>query len=175
MRHKVAVVAALIVLVLVNWSIAGKERQLKEGKVVFLALAPVDPRSLMQGDYMALNFQLANEVYRALPKDTGKLWRRDLAADDGYVVVSLDEKGIANYKRLDDGSPLQRNEVVLRYRVRNGVLKFATNAFFFQEGHGKYYQAARFGKFRVADNGEMLLTHMLDKDLKQLGPESSQP
>ena len=62
MRNKVAIIAGLIVLILVNWSIAGKERHLKEGRIVYLELAPVDPRSLMQGDYMALNFKLANEL-----------------------------------------------------------------------------------------------------------------
>jgi uncharacterized membrane-anchored protein len=63
-----ALVALLIILGLVNWSIAGKEKALTEGKIVYLELAPVDPRSLMQGDYMALHFHLADEVYDTLPK-----------------------------------------------------------------------------------------------------------
>jgi uncharacterized membrane-anchored protein len=67
MYRKVALVSLVVILALVNWSIFGKEKQLAEGKIVYLDLAPVDPRSLMQGDYMALRFQLANEVYSALP------------------------------------------------------------------------------------------------------------
>ncbi|MFX7329222.1 GDYXXLXY domain-containing protein, partial [Acinetobacter baumannii] len=35
---------------------AQKEMLLKEGQLVLLPLAPVDPRSLMQGDYMALRY-----------------------------------------------------------------------------------------------------------------------
>ena len=169
MRNKLALIAGLIILLLVNWSIIGKERHLKEGRVVYLQLAPVDPRSLMQGDYMALNYMLANAVYTALPKNTDKGWRRDIDAGDGRVVVSLDEKSIASFKRLASDMSLAKNEVMLRYRVRGGRLKFATNAFFFEEGKGAVYEPARYGQFRVASNGELLLTGLYDKELRRLG------
>jgi uncharacterized membrane-anchored protein len=172
---KIALFALAIILGLVNWSIATKEKQLAEGKTVYLELAPVDPRSLMQGDYMALRFCLANEVYDALPKaKNNQLWHHDVSAPDGYVVVSLDERSIGSFKRLYKGQALAADEVLMRYRVRNGAVKFATNAFFFQEGQGKYYQPARYGQFRVDDKGELLLVAMFDKDLNKLGPKNSQ-
>ena len=162
----------LIILGIVNWSIAGKEEHLAEGKIVYLALAPVDPRSLMQGDYMALNFGLATAVYDALPKEpTRQRWRHDVAASDGFVVVTLDERSIGSFKALYTDQALSKDERLMRYRVRNGAVQFATNAFFFQEGHGKYYELARFGQFRLDDQGELLLTAMYDQDLKQLGPK----
>ena len=68
MHKKIAIGSLIIILALVNWTIAGKEKHLAEGKTVYLELAPVDPRSLMQGDHMALRFSLANEVYKFLPK-----------------------------------------------------------------------------------------------------------
>ncbi|MBS0976300.1 GDYXXLXY domain-containing protein, partial [Serratia rubidaea] len=49
----------LAALLLVNLSIYQKEQQLRQGRVAILQLAPVDPRSLMQGDYMALDYALA--------------------------------------------------------------------------------------------------------------------
>lgn len=171
MRNKIAVTATIIVLVLVNWSIAGKEKHLKEGKVVYLQLAPVDPRSLMQGDYMALRFAIANDVYRELPKVKGKHWRSDVDAADGFVVVKLDDKSVASFARLQDDAPLATDEILLRYRVRAGAVKFATNAFFFQEGQAKTYQEARYGEFRVDTKGELLLSYMYDKDLKRLEAE----
>lgn len=171
MRNKLALLAGLIVLTLVNWSIIGKERHLKEGRVVYLELAPVDPRSLMQGDYMALNYKVADEVYAALPKNKTKRWRRDIESADGRVVAGLDEKAIGRFKRLENQMPLASDEVLLRYRVRGGTLKFATNAFFFQEGQGKLYEQARYGRFRVASDGELLLTSLYDKDLRRLGPD----
>lgn len=169
MHKKIAIGSLILILVLVNWSIANKEKHLAQGQIVYLELAPVDPRSLMQGDYMALDFRLANEIYTALPKTKDRRrWRHDIAASDGFVVTSLDERGIATFKRLYKKSPLFDNEVLLRYRIRNGAVKFATNAFFFQEGHGKYFQPARYGQFRVDDKGELLLVAMHDKDLKRI-------
>lgn len=172
MRNKIAIIAGVIVLLLVNWSISGKEHHLKEGKVVYLKLAPVDPRSLMQGDYMQLRFIMGNSIYAALPKDKSKKhWRRNVAAQDGRVVVSLDDKLIASFKRLEDEMSLTENEMLLRYRVRDGRVKFATNAFFFQEGHAKVYNAARYGQFRVDEKGELLLTSMHNDKLEMLKPE----
>ena len=172
MSKKIALISLVLILALVNWSIWSKEKLLADGRTVYLELAPVDPRSLMQGDYMALRFKLANAVYKALPKtnDTRR-WRRDVAASDGFAVVQLDKRDIGTFKGLYTNQPLSADEILMRYRVRNGAVKFATNAYFFQEGHGKYYQAARFGQFRVDDKGELLLTAMYDKNLEKLGPD----
>lgn len=174
MHNKIALVSLVIILGLVNWSIASKERHLAEGRIVYLDLAPVDPRSLMQGDYMALRFRLANEVDDALPKTSERRrWRHNVNASDGYVVVSLDERNIGSFEHLDDGDALSKNEILMRYRVRNGAVKLATNAFFFQEGQGEYYQPARYGQFRVDSRGELLLVAMYDKDLNRLGPDEN--
>jgi uncharacterized membrane-anchored protein len=171
MSKKIALVALVVILVLVNWFIAGKEKQLAEGRVVYLELAPVDPRSLMQGDYLALRFKVANEVYKALPKtEDRRRWGHDVAASDGYAVVSLDGRQVGTFRGLYDKQALAANDILMRYRVRNGAVKFATNAYFFQEGHGKYYQTARCGQFRVDDKGELLLVAMYDKDLNKLEP-----
>ena len=59
MRGALAILCAIVVLVRVNLSIAARERQLASGRLVYLELAPVDPRSLMQGDYMALRYRMA--------------------------------------------------------------------------------------------------------------------
>ncbi len=172
MLKKIALVSLVIILSLVNLSIWGKEKHLAEGKIVYLNLAPVDPRSLMQGDYMALRFRLADKVYDALPKSKDrKSWRHNVDASDGYVVTKLDEQNIGTFKSIYNNQKLSEKEILIRYRVRNGAVKFATNAYFFQEGHGKYYQPAQYGQFRVDKKGELLLVTMHDKDLKKLGPK----
>ena len=53
-----------LVLAVANGSIWQREQLLGSGRVVILELAPVDPRSLMQGDYMALTFAAGREVTR---------------------------------------------------------------------------------------------------------------
>jgi uncharacterized membrane-anchored protein len=159
-RKAIAVLATLVVLAVVNVTIHSRERLLTEGRVVLLELAPVDPRSLMQGDYMALRFKMANDAFRRDQMETMK---------DGRIVARLDEKGVASFKRFDDGTPLAANEVLLRYRIRNRQPKFATNAFFFQEGQADRYRRAHYGEFRVAPDGEMILTALRDTELASLG------
>jgi len=165
-----AAVACLVILVLINLSIAGKERLLAEGRVVYLQLAPVDPRSLMQGDYMALDYEVARTVLHTLSHSANELnSEAGLPADDGRIVVRLDNRSVASFERIEDQRPLAENEQLMRYRVRNGRLKFATNAFFFQEGTGAQYQNARYGTFRVNADGDLLLTGLCDESLQELG------
>ena len=173
MRKKIALFSLLLILVIVNVSIIGKEKHLAEGTVVYLELTPVDPRSLMQGDYMALRFQLASDIYSALPKNVDtRRWRQDINAGDGRVIVTLNEKGIGSFKHIFNDQPLQKNDILMRYRIRAGAVKLASNAFFFQEGHARDYEAARYGRFRVDSDGELLLESMHDEHLKKLGPTS---
>ena len=175
MRRSIALITLIIALGFVNWSIVGKENHLANGTVVYLDLRPVDPRSLIQGDYMALRFRLADEVHNSLPKKTqNKRSHHNLATSDGYVVVSLDEQSIGTFKYIYNDQALSTNEILMRYRVRNGAVKFATNAFFFQEGHDKYYRSARYGQFRVDDNGELLLAAMFSSELTKLKPDDKQ-
>jgi uncharacterized membrane-anchored protein len=169
-HKKIAVGALICVLAFVNWSIATKETHLAEGRQVYLELAPVDPRSLMQGDYMALRFSLADEVYDNLPKTKNhQNWRHDVAASDGFVVVSLDERQIATFVDIYEDQPLADGEILLRYRVRGGTVKFATNAYFFQEGDAKLFETALYGQFRVDPKGEVLLAALHDENLIELG------
>lgn len=169
MRSIAAFVACAAILVLVNFSIAEKERLLASGTRVYLELAPVDPRSLMQGDYMALRYAIASAARAAIERPvTGDRFRTELPARDGRMIAAIDAKGAAAYRRLDDGQPLAPDEVYLRYRVRGGEIRFATNAFFFEEGTAGRYTAARYGEFRVARDGDLILTGLRGKDLEPL-------
>ena len=161
MRKGLAILAGLAVLAAANATVFQRERLLADGQVAILELAPRDPRSLMQGDYMALRFKLAVEV--------GERRSANEPDHDGRLVVRPDAEGVARLVRRDQGEPLGAGELALRYRVRHGEMKFATNAFFFQEGEGPRYARARYGEFRVAPSGEMLLTHLLDENRQRLG------
>lgn len=161
MRKAIAVAAGLLVLAAVNWAIYGREQLLENGRVVLLELAPVDPRSLMQGDYMALRFRLEPDLTAS--------GREAALAQDGFIVVRVGEHGVGSFARRDAGEPLAAGEARLRYRAREGRVKFATNAFFFQEGTGRAYERARYGEFRAAPNGDLLLTHLVGETFERLG------
>src|SRR5260370_21297786 len=121
MRKAILIAVGVLLLVAVNWSIYTRERLLVDGRVVLLELAPVDPRSLMQGDYMALRFQVANDIRSRSASELPV---------DGYAVVKFDERRVGSFARFDDGRPLAADEAKMRYRVRERQVKFATNAYF---------------------------------------------
>jgi uncharacterized membrane-anchored protein len=162
MPKKIVLFSLVLILIAINWSIYQKEAHLKYGKVVYLKLIPVDPRSLMQGDYMALRFALADKITQNLSQKT------KLKASDGMVIVTLDKQNRGIFKSLDTQKKLAPNEIRLEYRVRNHKVKLASNAFFFQEGHAKIYEKAKYGEFRVKEN-KLLLANMYDENLKKLG------
>ncbi|WP_299568993.1 GDYXXLXY domain-containing protein [uncultured Shewanella sp.] len=188
----------VLILSLVNWQIYQKEQHIHHGELIYLELAPVDPRSLMQGDYMALRFQISNDIRMALKQrqadeelartnkddndnsEANQQWQ-PLPNRDGSVIVTVEKGNVGKYKALvntignskDNDMALADNEMRLQYRVRDGMIKFATNAFFFQEGHASVYEAAKYGEFRVNKQGAVLLTNMFDEDLNKLEPQIS--
>ena len=162
MRKHLVVFFCLVVLIVTHHAIYSRERLLTDGRVVLLRLVPVDPRSLMQGDYMRLRF----EAEEALTTSIGA---GRLTNDQGSAIFVLDMNDVASFRHVDDGRELSDTEIRMRYRIRNGRLHFASNAFFFEEGAGDEYSDAEFGEFRVDPRGVSVLTHLRDGGLQRLG------
>jgi uncharacterized membrane-anchored protein len=170
------VAAWLVTLLLAGIGVFGKEHLLSNGDTVYLRLTPVDPRSLMQGDYMALNFAVADSV---LADDgvTGPRRARDAGPPalprEGVAVVRLDDHRVAQFVRVHAGEPLRADERLLRFQRTPGgwrgvQVQVSTNAFFFQEGEGARYETARYGEFRVDGSGDALLVGLRDEQMKPL-------
>ena len=166
----IALLGLALVLVVMTRNIIKYESHLATGDTVLLALAPVDPRGFMQGDYMTLSYALERDVFAALNRDPGSYPTNE----DGYVIVALDNNKVAQFVRLAANQPknLASNEMAIHYRIRNGAMQLATNAFFFQEGHGEAFEAAEYGLFRVNDKGEPLLTNLVDDDFAVISPKN---
>ena len=166
----IALLGLALVLVVVTRNIIKYEAHLTTGDTVLLALAPVDPRGFMQGDYMTLSYALERDVFAALNRDPGSYPTNE----QGYVIVALDNNKVAQFVRLAANQPknLATNEMAIHYRIRNGAMQLATNAFFFQEGHGEAFEAAEYGLFRVNDKGEPLLTNLVDDDFAVISPKN---
>lgn len=172
MKHKVVVLMLVVILAVINFSIYNKEQHISQGESIYLQLAPVDPRSLMQGDYMSLRYVVADALHEALPKSKKTdSWRQSIDAHNGQIIVSLDTNHVASYQAIYQAQTLKENERLLNYRVRNNQVKLASNAFFFEEGTAQDYQIARYGEFKVNTQGDLLLNAMFDKDLKLITPE----
>lgn len=61
-------ILVVLVLFLGGYALAAQrmETVLAEGKTILLALAPVDPRAPLMGDYMALRYVVNNDIRKAL-------------------------------------------------------------------------------------------------------------
>lgn len=135
-----------------------KEELLTDGQLVLLELTPVDPRSLMQGDYMALRYKISDGIVAE------KIPAR------GYCVVLLDANGVANKVRFqEDKTPLNKDEYLIEYTsTDNWNINIGAESFFFQEGHGEKYEEAKYGGVKIDKNGNSLLIGLYDKKLKKI-------
>ncbi|MBL4659924.1 MAG: GDYXXLXY domain-containing protein [Alcanivoracaceae bacterium] len=158
------IITIIIALIAINININKKQHLIANGEVLLFKLTPVDPRSLMQGDYMRLRFELAAKIQDHLRLLNGQT---TIPAQQGFAVVMKDENNVVSFVDLFHNQQITDTQYMIPFKFRNYRVVFTTNAFYFQEGQASHFQKARFGQFKMAD-GEMLLLHMLDEDLKVL-------
>jgi uncharacterized membrane-anchored protein len=146
----------LLILAAINFMILQKEDTLANGRSMLLRLAPHDPRSLMQGDYMTLRYALAREIPEAQLQDKG------------CIVVSLDEHQVAKFVRIHQKEELSPGEHLLFYRNRGG-LRLGAESFLFQEGDADLYATARYGNLKVDESGTSVLVGLRGDNFTPLG------
>jgi uncharacterized membrane-anchored protein len=157
MKKIIFFITACIVLAAVPVLIIQKETTLADGRTMLLDLAPRDPRSLMQGDYMVLRYAMVRQV------------PNDQLQSKGTLVVKLDANNVASFVRVHKDEPLQDGEYLLAYRKR-GELRLGAESFMFQEGHAKLYDRARFGELKVDKKGSSVLAGLCDSEFKSIKP-----
>jgi uncharacterized membrane-anchored protein len=154
--QRAGIVATLaLTLVVANGAIWQKEALISNGRPIFIALAPADPRSLMQGDYMALNFRLpAVENLRT--------------ARHARVIAHVDSRGVAVMQGLATDRALAADEIVIELLQTRSGLRPATDAWYFKEGEAQRWSRAQYGEFRIDDHGRALLVNLRGPDLEPL-------
>jgi uncharacterized membrane-anchored protein len=149
-----------LILFVVNVAAVRKERGLAAGQVVLLPLRPVDPRSLMQGDYMRLSLAVVDDLRGDRPDD---------ADESGRLVLRRDDDDVARYARVAaPGEPLGPDELFLRYTRHGWQIEAGPSAFFFPEGQGDRFARAGFAEVRLSPSGEAVLVGLRDRDRKPL-------
>ena len=175
----------------VNYKVQQFEDVLATGKPVVLKIAPVDPRSLMQGDYMVLNYAILSEFQQSqvLPESNEPLESNEpietvesneiTGIDESspsekkaYILVHLDQNHVATFCEEQSEIPTDFKHctpnVYLPIRYKGGWLpKLPSQDYFFAEGKGEHYAQAEYAEYRFKD-GILLLARLLDKDLKGL-------
>lgn len=174
----------------VNYKVQQFEDVLATGKPVVLKIAPVDPRSLMQGDYMVLNYAILSEFQQSQvlsesnesldsnePIDTvesNETTGIDESSPSGkkaYILVHLDKNHVATFCEKQSEIPTDFKHctpnVYLPIRYKGWLPELPSQDYFFAEGKGEHYAQAEYAEYRFKD-GILLLARLLDKDLKGL-------
>lgn len=160
----------------VNYKVQQFEDVLATGKPVVLKIAPVDPRSLMQGDYMVLNYAILSEfqqsqVLSESNETTGIDESSRPSGKKAYILVHLDKNHVATFCEKQSEIPTDFKHctpnVYLPIRYKGWFPELPSQDYFFAEGKGEYYAQAEYAEYRFKD-GILLLARLLDKDLKGL-------
>ncbi len=148
----------ILVFLFFNYALFKKEKLLADGQLVLLELAPVDPRSLIQGDYMRLRYAIARHQ------------TADSIAKRGFCVVQVTEEGIAEKVRFQEHkTPIQANELLIQYTKRNSwQIHIGAESFFFQEGTADKYEQAKYGGLKIDQDGNSILVGLYDKHRKRI-------
>ncbi|WP_434471207.1 GDYXXLXY domain-containing protein [Aeromonas veronii] len=161
-RQLALLLSGLAILAGINATVWRYEHAMSSGEVVLLRLAPVDPRSLMQGDYMRLNYEIAREL-------TSRDARVTQNKGSDTLVIRLDAHQVASL--VADGKPdrLASDERLLQVHQSERQWQIGPDAYFFEEGSGEQYEAARYGEFRLQADGKTLLVGLRDEAYQPIG------
>jgi len=176
----VLLLTGILSLVYVNglaWHYAAIRSQ---GNLVYLELAPVDPISLVQGQYMRLRFDLVRQQ-AALPEAERDLFTEDPSAGV-LAVLELDDNRVGTVTRLIPENPADSTIRELEHEYgSNGYallgvevddrfrrIRLRQNSFLFEENTPEKYNDARYGIFRVTDSGEYILVDLAGEDFKPM-------
>ena len=162
----------------VNYKVQQFEDVLATGKPVVLKIAPADPRSLMQGDYMVLNYAILSELQQSQFSSESNESNETTGIDElspsgkkAYILVHLDKNHVATFCEKQSEIPTDFKHctpnVYLPIRYKGWFPELPSQDYFFAEGKGEYYAQAEYAEYRFKD-GILLLARLLDKDLKGL-------
>jgi len=153
--------AALLPAAIEAWDWQAKARIVAHGRQVLVPLRPADPRSLIQGDYMALAYDL-----RRLG---------DLDAAGGLVALRLDGDGVmAGGRSIAALGEAAADEVAVHLGPGRHGPRLGPDSFLFQEGTGRAWAQARFAVVRIHD-GALVLAGLADENRRTIIPAKDNP
>ncbi len=157
----------LIVIVLqfgfLGYQTASSERLLTTGSLVKLELQPIDPRSMLQGDYVQLRYTISE-----LPDDVIK--SMDDRGIEGRVeiVLSKNDQGLHVFDRIyTSDETLGTNEIVINGKKESynwNQIEYGIENYFIPEGTGLAVEEnAHFAYVRIGSNGNAMLERLSEE------------
>ena len=168
---KILLIINIVTLFVVTGFSANKEEGYKKSDSYFyLELAPVDPRSLLQGDYMTLNYDIIDKAQEIIFNgiyDSKDENNKFLDMRKGYIVVSLDENKVAKFVKLSKEKTDEKDLLFIAFKSDGFNININANSYLFQEGTGDKYENARYSKVVLVGNN-LRLIDLRDKDFKEI-------
>lgn len=187
MKKMIPLCLALFSIVVFLGMIFKNELHLKNSESIYVRLQPVDPRSILQGDYMALNYQLYFAPQNSTPENTNQ---PDINSEDHifsgqyFDEIIKNKSSIVTYVELDPQKrvihtrfePL-KNVQTQRLILQNPDNRYtrlypALQSFLFAEGLAECYQQAEYAEFKVDEQGNAILMSLKGDQLQDLGCEA---
>jgi len=146
--------------------VAKQDAELRNAQTVYLALAPVDPRSMMQGDYMSLSYAIIDQLNKDA-FDSSK----PQPPPSGTLVIRLDNRNVASFVRYYTAGNLAPGEHLLKFHRIGGLVSIDAESFFIPEGTGDAFSHATYGELKLLSNGTPMIVALCDKDLHRIATE----
>jgi uncharacterized membrane-anchored protein len=140
MRIKLSIAAIALQIAVLAYMGAEREWVVRAGRTIYLRTAPLDPRDVMRGDYVRLNYEVSRvprSLWQGSPADTNSARAWPLRDTKVYASVREDEEGVAELVALSDRRP--EGGVFLRGRSEPswGVhvsVRYGLEAYFMEQG-----------------------------------------
>ena len=140
------------------------DNTLQRGHSVFVSLLPADPRSILQGDYMVLRYEM--HIHGSIPDAKGL-----------KAYVKLNEQNVVSETRFNLADRTDAKEwlpILLKRLPHSSSFYPVTTSYLFAEGLADCYSHAKFAEFKVIDTGQAILYRLTDTQLKSLNCETQQ-
>ncbi|MCL6586035.1 MAG: GDYXXLXY domain-containing protein [Anoxybacillus sp.] len=152
----IAIIALQVAVI--GYTAFSKEQLLTHGKLVKLELVPIDPRAVLQGDYVRLGYEIS--TVKAVN-------------ERGTVQVILRKDGAGVYRFVDiyslNGKPYHRDayqtgDVLINGKINGDTIIYGIESYFVPEKTGgDVQQHARFAYVRVSRTGDAILEKVSDQ------------
>lgn len=170
MKKYFSLILALATILIFVGLVAKNEWHLHHSKSIFIDLRPVDPRSILQGDYMALAYELNLQSLKALAGSESEALDQVIFNHSSVPAkVILDSQNRVVRTILDSNNSVAGQSLILKNpENRLQALYPASRSFLFAEGLAQCYQKAKYAEFKVNTTGEAILFDLRGEGLQPL-------
>lgn len=164
---KLVTAVLLVQLLFIGAVFWQKEQLLQNGELVALELVPIDPRSMLQGDYVELRYAI-HAAYQE-QQQTGETTEGRLLVElrESNETIVYQEEHVPVYQPVqfhpaDQSLKAQEGTVIIQGSGRFGQLDLGIEHFFIPEGSGAEWEEKNIALVRIAENGDAILEMLVE-------------